>query len=174
MRAEGIPHEGASHAKDAAAAPLTAAPQGEVPSPGADSAPPSSPLAVVGDNAGFVLGLLQGGPGGGLPAPFSEPILLVERTRVAGTTHVPGIRAQAARLSKGERLSLVRDPKNSHDRWAIRVLDAQGERLGFVPADCNEVLARLMDAGKHLYAQVRGVEMRDSWVRVGMDIYLDD
>lgn len=174
MGAEGFAHEEVPRAKDAAHAASMSAPTGEAaPSP-EDGTAASSTLTVIGDHAGLVLGLLHGGQGGDLPAPFSEPILLVEGTRVAGTTHVPGIRTLAARLSLDERLRLVRDPRNAHDRWAIRVLDAQGERLGFVPADCNEIPARLMDAGKHLYAQVRGVEMRGAWVRIGMDVYLDD
>ena len=42
----------------------------------------------------------------------------------------------------------VRDAGNLHDRWAIKVMH-EGKRLGFVPCDVNEILARLMDGGKN-------------------------
>ena len=126
--------------------------------------------------AGALLVAMGGSATGGLPvpAPYSQPICIVEGTHVAGTTHVAGIRELAAGLAEGTRLRLERDPVNRRDRWSIRVLDGQGRRLGFVPVDVNEVPARLMDGGKRLYAQVRAVEQRGGWTRVGMDVYLDD
>lgn len=133
-------------------------------------------VQTAGLDAGTMLVAMHGGTGEGLrmPLPFSKPICLVEGAHVAGTTHVAGIRKLAAGLSEGDRLRLVRDAGNPHDRWAIRVLDGEGSRLGFVPADQNEVLARLMDGGKRLFGQVTGVEQRGSWTRIGMDVYLDD
>lgn len=109
-----------------------------------------------------------------VPAPFSQVICLIPETRIAGTTHVPGIEGLADRLREGDRLTLQRDPDNRFDSWAICVLDPRGQRLGFVPADRNEIPARLMDGGKHLYGEVLDVELRGSWVRIGMAVYLDD
>ena len=107
-----------------------------------------------------------------VPKPFSDPICLVPNTRVSGTTHVEGIGELARRLSEGDRLRLERDVHNRYDRWTIRVIDAQGNRLGYVPADVNEILARLMDGGKRLYAEVGKVERRDSWWKIGMGVWL--
>ena len=43
---------------------------------------------------------------------------------------------------------------NGYDELAIRVETAAGERIGWVPKKHNDVLARLMDAGKLLVAKV--------------------
>ena len=131
---------------------------------------------IAASGAGAIIAAMHGGGAAGLevPKPFSQPICLVPQTRVAGTMHVTGIDELAGKLSEGDRLRLERDPGNTRDRWAIRVFDGEGNRLGFVPADINEILARLMDGGKRLYAEVADVELRGSWWRIGMGVWLDD
>jgi hypothetical protein len=54
------------------------------------------------------------------------------------------------------------------------VLDARGRRLGYVPADVNEILARLMDAGKRLYGEVTEIDLVGSWWRIAMGVWMDD
>lgn len=120
-------------------------------------------LAVVGDAAGQGLGM-----------PFQQQILLIPDIRVAGTTHVDGIERLAGELTEGSRLEFRREPQNPHDRWAIRVHAPSGGKLGYVPCDCNEIPARLMDAGKLLFGKVTSVEDRNGWHRIGMEVYLDD
>lgn len=128
-----------------------------------------------GMSAGTLFAALHGEAGSlGVPKPFADPILLVEDSHVAGTSHVPKMRELTEGLSEGDRLRFERDQANRYDRWAIRVFDGHGRRLGYVPTDNNQVLARLMDGGKHLYALVTGVEQRGTWTRIGMDVYLDD
>lgn len=131
---------------------------------------------IITSDAGAIIASMHGGGGAGLevPKPFSQPICLVPKTRVAGTTHVTGIAELAGRLSEGDRLRLERDSGNGRDRWAIRVFDGLGNRLGFVSTDINEIPARLMDGGKRLYAEVTGVERRGSWWKIGMGVWLDD
>jgi len=133
-------------------------------------------VAVNAGNAGGLLAVMHGGDSGVLdvPKPFAQPICLVDDTRVAGTTHVEGIDELVRGLQEGDRLGLERDPSNKHDRWCIRVLDGQGRRLGFVPADVNQIPARLMDGGKRLFAKVTEVELRGGWRRIGMEVWLDD
>ena len=99
---------------------------------------------------------------------------LVPSTRVAGTTHVKGIRDLANHLAEGDRLRLQHDAHNHYDQWAIKVFDASNNRLGFVSADVNEIPARLMDGGKSLFAKVVGVELVDSWVKIEIGVWLDD
>ena len=131
---------------------------------------------IAASGAGAIIAAMHGEGAAGLevPKPFSQPICLVPQTRVAGTMHVVGIDELAGKLSEGDRLRLERDPGNTRDRWAIRVFDGADNRLGFVPADINEILARLMDGGKRLYAEVVEVELRGSWWRIGMGVWLDD
>ena len=133
-------------------------------------------VAVAPTMAGSLIAAMYQGGGSALevPKPFSQPICLIPDTRVAGTSHVPGIGGLVASLGEGDRLRLERDPQNRYDPWAIRVLDARGRRLGFVPTDSNEILARLMDGGRRLFAEVTEVELRGSWHRIGVGVWLDD
>ena len=138
---------------------------------GFDSAP-SSALATIG--AGSLIAASDAaGASLSVPIPFQNKIVLIEDTRVAGTTHVHGIDAIVEGLDDGADLRLERDPGNLADAWAIRVY-AGAERIGYVPADCNEVLARLMDGGKALSAKLTGKEKLGTWNKLHMEVSLDD
>ena len=108
-----------------------------------------------------------------IPVPFAARIVLLEDTHIAGTTHVHGIDELAEGIAVGQELELVRDTANMRDAWAIRVM-ANDTRVGYVPADRNEVLARLMDGGKKLGATVTEKELLGNWHKIHMEVYLDD
>jgi hypothetical protein len=57
---------------------------------------------------------------------------------------------------------------------AIRVLSSRRRKLGYVPADSNEVLARLMDAGKRLTAALVSKEWDGGWLHLEMEIALEE
>ena len=144
---------------------------------GEASAHAAGSLAATGDmGAGAILRAMHDDPSHGIsvPKPFSEPILLLEGIHVAGTGHVKGIEAIASCLAPNARLRLERDAANRYDSWAVRVLDGEGRRLGWLPVDRNEVIARLMDGGKSVYAKVTCVDRRDEWTRIGIEVFLDD
>lgn len=87
--------------------------------------------------------------------PFGRDIFLLE-------THVAGIQYHAAEaalpgLAVGVPLRLQREPANVHDELAIEIYSAHNQKLGYVPRFRNPVLARLMDAGKALLAEVASV-----------------
>ncbi len=107
-------------------------------------------------------------------APFSEPILLVKRARVAGAPRFMAEQDKCPPLAPGKQLDLRREADNAHDPWSIRVQLPDGTLLGYLPADSNEILSRLMDAGKRLYATVIEVDsdaMRD---QLYVEVHLDD
>ena len=110
--------------------------------------------------------------GGGLTAPFAKEIFLIE-AHVAGTSHVP-IREIEANLATGDSLVLRREPENPHDPLAILILTGYSEKLGYVPRDKNEILARLMDAGKFLIARLESKEWQGDWLRVAARVLLRD
>ena len=110
--------------------------------------------------------------GGGLAAPFAREIFLIE-THVAGTTHIP-IKEIEPALMPGESLVLRRESVNPHDPLAILILTERGEKLGYVPRDRNEILARLMDAGKFIIARLESKEWHGDWLRVAARVYLRD
>lgn len=131
-----------------------------------------SALATIG--AGSVIAAADAaGAQLSVPVPFQSSIVLIEDTRVVGTTHVHGIDEIAGKLEVGTDLRLEREPGNLADAWAIRVY-AGAERIGYVSADCNEILARLMDGGKALSAKLTGKEKIGTWNKLHMEVSLDD
>lgn len=87
--------------------------------------------------------------------PFGRDIFLLE-------THVAGIRHHQAEdacqsLAKGASLRLQREPDNPHDELAIEIYSPDKLKLGYIPRFRNPVLARLMDAGKTLLAEVASI-----------------
>jgi len=110
--------------------------------------------------------------GGGLSAPFAREIFLIE-THVAGTSHIP-IKKIEPTLNTGDSLVLRRESANPHDPLAILILTENGEKLGYVPRDRNEILARLMDAGKFILARLESKEWRGDWLRVSARVFMRD
>ena len=132
----------------------------------------SGAIAAIG--AGGIIGAASAaGAPLSVPVPFQNRIVLIEDTRVAGTTHIRGIDGIVEGLEIGMDLRLEREPGNLADCWAIRVY-AGDDRIGFVPADCNEILARLMDGGKALSAKLIGQEKLGNWNKLHMEVSLDD
>ena len=105
--------------------------------------------------------------------PFEQPIYLID-LHIAGTSHVDEIDELVEKLSVGERLKFQRESDNSFDHLAIRVMDSDGNKLGYIPADNNEILARLMDGGKLLYSEITRMERFNSWNKITTRVFLDD
>ena len=134
--------------------------------------PPAGALSVIAPGGlGFAGGAQDRGLG--VPLPFQNRIVLLEGIHVAGTSHVPGIDELVTTISAGDELTLQRDPGNLHDTWAVRVF-AHGSRVGYLPCDCNEVIARLMDGGKRIGAKAVSLERRGRWHKIDLEVYLDD
>lgn len=105
--------------------------------------------------------------------PFAREILLL-KCCVAGTTYRENIEEIAEWLETGANLRLQREPENKFDPSAIAVYDAQNNILGYVPRAKNEVLARLLEAGKHLSAKLVAKDTLDGWTRLNIEIFLHD
>ncbi len=74
--------------------------------------------------------------------------------RIAGTGH--HCTADTRReLRDGLGVDLRREADNDYDHDAIAVVTPEGRRLGYLPRARNEVIARLLDAGKSLTATIR-------------------
>ena len=108
--------------------------------------------------------------GDGLTAPFAKEIFLIE-THVAGTSQ-PSSREIEPTLAVNDSLVLRREINNPHDSLAILILTESGEKFGYVPRDRNEILARLMDAGKFLFARLESKQWQGDWLRVSIRVFL--
>jgi hypothetical protein len=75
-------------------------------------------------------------------------------------------------LKVGDRLTLVRETDNRHDRNAVRV-DWNGRTLGYVPRAENRALAAALDRGERLDARISALRAaRDPWQRIAFAVYL--
>lgn len=63
---------------------------------------------------------------------------------------------------------------NRFDSNAILTIDEKKRKLGYVPEKDNIVFARLMDAGKLLFAKIKSMEMEGNFRRIRIGIYLVD
>lgn len=123
--------------------------------------------------AGGMLALLHGEGGLSIPVPFARSIRLLD-SFVTGTFFVKGIESLAQKLREGDRLTLLREPDNRYDRYAIVVKDGAGNKLGYIPRKNNIVLANLMDAGKSIYATLTGKSSAYSSVNLSIGIFMEE
>ena len=129
-----------------------------------------SNLAII-DPA--LLALMHGAFGtDGSLMPFAREIMLIE-CQIAGTSH-RDVKSVETDLQPGTLLPLKREPDNPHDPLAIMILDEAGHHLGYVPRAKNEALARLMDAGKLLFARLESKAWHGDWLEVEARIFLRD
>ena len=109
--------------------------------------------------------------------PFSRQIFLTH-VNVAGCAYVRYIKKYVSELSVGDKVMLLREPKNKYDELAILVKDEKKHKLGYVPRAHNPVIARLMDAGKLLYGVVTELKSPDDeqfpWRAITIAIYMED
>lgn len=109
----------------------------------------------------------------GLTMPFAREISLLE-CHIAGTNFRPAIAAVEPSLGVGAIFRLQREPHNKHDAFAIAIFDANNYHLGYIPRTHNAVLAKLLDAGKNLSAKLIAKEFVESWLKLEIEIFLND
>jgi len=91
----------------------------------------------------------------GLPAPAmaAAPALQLFDFAIAGGFY-HGLRRARGTLVPGALLTLLREPANPYDADAVAVHAADGLKLGYVPRAANPPIARLLDAGTAVRAEV--------------------
>jgi len=105
--------------------------------------------------------------------PFSKQIYLISAS-IAGLYYVDNIEDVLDEIKPESKLRFVREPDNQYDELAILVKNQNGNKLGYVPRKKNPILARLMDAGKHIYGTVKKIKNDDSYMNVEMEIFMED
>lgn len=118
-----------------------------------------------------LLDVVTGTDLGDIIKPLVNEIHLFD-TYVAGTTHLED-KAVLDQIHLDDKLSLVRE-ENEFDEKAIVIKTADGRKLGYVPEKDNLIFSRLMDAGKLLTAKISTHELRGTFHRIGIGIYLVD
>ncbi len=102
--------------------------------------------------------------------PFTREIYLLDIV-VAGTTFCENINNLEPQLLPQTVLKMVRDPKNKYDKYAIGIYFNK-HRIGWVPRELNEVISRLMDAGKAFFCRIVATQKLDNWFKIDAKIYM--
>ena len=102
---------------------------------------------------------------------FAREILVLE-CLATGTSFRKLGKAQDD-LKETVHLVMKREGKNEFDNFAI-ALWFQDTKVGYIPKEKNEVLARLMDAGKQFYATISAKEMEGNWLKLQIKVILKD
>ncbi|WP_407378364.1 HIRAN domain-containing protein [Methanobrevibacter sp.] len=92
---------------------------------------------------------------GGKIKPFVKDIKLIT-LNVAGLEYVENINDLFPKIKIGDKLELFREASNEYDHHAILV-KYNGEKIGYVPRNENNVLSGLMDGGKLIYGIVEDI-----------------
>ena len=124
-----------------------------------------------------------------LPLPFEQDIFLYG-TEIAGTNYRENIEALYEMIREGDMLTLIREPENPYDEYAIRIdvdddglpgydpaktdLEDKSRMLGYIPRAFNKPFARLMEAGKLLYGTVRHKELVAGYYKIVVKIFMRD
>lgn len=103
-------------------------------------------------------------------APFTREIFLLDIV-VAGTSFCEEIGALEPELIPETKLKMLRHPKNEYDELAIGIYYNE-IRIGWVPQEMNEVISRLMDAGKAFFCRVTSIKRKNKWLKIDAKIYM--
>ena len=105
--------------------------------------------------------------------PFNREIFVIN-VFIAGTSYCKNIDQIQDQISDTTHLTMLRQPDNEVDQYAIGIYFNQTQ-LGWVPMKDNLVIARLMDAGKLFNCKVVSVSKTGpSNPRINVSIYMVD
>ena len=107
------------------------------------------------------------------PVPFEQTVFLTE-CHLSGTADIDDILVKTKDVYEGTALVLKRTATDATDARAISVETPTGARIGYVPRRHGAVMARLMDAGKHLVAKVVGKELECHWLDITVSIEMKE
>lgn len=117
-----------------------------------------------------LLALIQGGDSGLMS--FARELVVLE-CPIAGTSHLD-LEAVEPTLNLNDRFFLIREPQNEFDSFAVAIYSAKQIKLGYLPRDKNESTARLLDAGKSLFAVLMSKEWQGDWLRLSVKVMFID
>ncbi len=117
-------------------------------------------------------GLLAALSSGAISIDVMPKEILVLECLVAGTSFRK-LQDLEPELKSEVKIELKRDPTNEHDKMAVELLFNKN-KIGYIPKEKNEVIARLLDAGKTFFGILHAKEWEGNWLRLDIKIYLKD
>ena len=117
-------------------------------------------------------GLMQAFSQGAISINIMPQDILVLECLVAGTSF-RNLKTVEPELLHKVQLNTVREAKNEFDKFAV-ALHFKKNKVGYIPKDKNETVARLMDAGKSFFATIEAKELERNWLKIEIKVYLKD
>ena len=124
---------------------------------------------IVKDN-GIITKIEQFGMDGFVKQPLQNEIFLSE-IFVEGVTFEPA--PAFYMLSEGDEVALKRKKKD-YDEFYVAVLTSDNKFVGELDDAYNEIIARLMDAGKKITAKVRYLLRTEEYNVMSLDVFLKE
>jgi hypothetical protein len=103
---------------------------------------------------------------------FARELIVLE-CNVAGTSYQQLDEIEPS-LHPNDKFILLREPDNKFDTYAVAIYTSGKEKLGYLPRQKNETIARLLDAGKTIFGVLVSKELNDDWLKLVVEIYLVD
>lgn len=100
-----------------------------------------------------------------------EVRMLVQSSPLAGFRYYAG-ESLWREMHEGDRLTLIREPQNTHDANAVRV-EWRGQKLGYLPRAENRAVAEAMDSGERVDARIAKLRTQGNpWQRVLVEVFV--
>lgn len=97
--------------------------------------------------------------------------IMMNRFSIAGFQYYSGPKI-LRKIKKGDRLTLVAEPKNPYDEFAVEIYFGK-TKLGYVPRSDNRHISRLLGQGAEVLADVEYTRLDGpSWKAVKTNVYL--
>ena len=124
-----------------------------------------------------ISGLLHTTLSEGIHKPFSREIFLANFPAM-GSFKIEKLNRVLCKMKVGDRVMLRREMDYANDENAIVIMNKRKRKLGYVPRSHNIILARLMDAGKHIYGVATKIDYEKNGVgsinAIVIDVFMED
>lgn len=120
----------------------------------------------------FLKALGLGAGGLLLPNPYvsAKPVKIYDNY-VRGPNHYSFVKLKS-KIKEGDEIQLVREPDNKYDSFAIQV-NYLDERMGYIAAFENIVLANILDNGVVLKTFVSKIQLNNYQEEMAIKVYAD-
>ncbi|MCP5536321.1 MAG: HIRAN domain-containing protein [Akkermansiaceae bacterium] len=92
------------------------------------------------------------------PVPLPEDVYRLQTSRLAGFNYY-GQDIWLHQMKLGEELTLVAEPANPYDQYAVRI-HWQDKHIGYLPRTSNHVVSRLLRQGAPIKAAIAWLDPR--------------
>ena len=105
--------------------------------------------------------------------PYLKKIFLFS-THIAGTSYVENMASLEPSILLGSEVNFFREPQNTFDNKAIVIKNQLNDKIGYVPKVKNDIISKLMDAGKIIFGEVTKKEWNNNYLKINIDVFFKD